>query len=230
MNISNIIKSQENEKIEEYLAIRNKIIEVKDIPSWSELENLLNYYKDTGEEKDTYFAKNWFLFCHKENIFQAFSYEFIEILAKEIKELSINGKIVELCAGNGKLSYWLKKFDVFSIAVDDYSLNGLKRDSNYVEELTHIEALHKYKPELVIGCWIPYKSKVALDVLDLKCVKYYIDIGEGCGGCTGVDELWNTKDFALKRLKELEKFSLCRADYDLENKHSFTVLFERLFS
>lgn len=188
-----------------YRKTAEKLVSVEKIPRYGELSNLNDHM-----EKDLWYGA-WRDFCSEENIFHAFCYEFVGNLIREIKKLGIRDKVVEVCAGNGKLSYWLWCFGVPLVATDDYSWEDeIFMRPGYVERLSHQEALRKYNPELVIGCWIPLHSTIAMDVLDWKSVKYYIDIGEEC---TGVEELWNRNDVEHSSIRSANNFKMSRTEY-----------------
>ncbi len=209
---------------EPHLTTARQLLAVEELPRYDDLMALVGYLdhfhlNNHGSADEL----SWNSFCHKRDVFHAFCYEFIEGLAAQIKALQVTGPIVEVAAGNGKLSYWLKKFGIPVIATDDYGTGWhsqpLKRNPLYVERLIHSEALRKYEPELVIGCWLPYKSSIALDVLDAPSVKSYIDIGEGKYGCTGSEQLWEREDLSSSLIKQAYPFRISRTH------HSTAVLF-----
>jgi hypothetical protein len=204
--------------------IRNKLMSVEDIPTWEELHYLFEEY--SPKQIFVGCGGRWLSFCDKHHIYHAFCREFVKGLAEVLKELEDGNPMIEVCAGNGKLSYWLRQYGTLTYATDDYS-EDMIRDTNYVERLSHREALEKYKPRLVIGCWIPYKSSVAIDVLNFPSTKYYLDIGEGCYGCTGVEELWKREDVGTTFFKNVRCWSLSRTDFDIISRHSNAVLFTK---
>ncbi len=179
-----------------------KLMEVEKIPRWEELTQLHDHLEN--ENKGL-----WLKFCKATGVFQAFSYESVKNLAEEIKKLDVTGKIVEVCAGNGKLSYWLRHFNAPSIATDDYSWDI--SSPKYVERLPHKQAIEKYSPELVIGCWIADRPLIALDVIDSPCVRYYLHIGEGFGG--DVEKLWSRRDVTYSYLESVDRFILSMSGY-----------------
>ncbi len=207
---------------QEHLAIAKKLGSVEEIPTWNELkklyDKLLDVSKIEGDQTQIAINTHWLILCKIHNIYHAFCYEFVQKLAEEIQKLEIKGNIIEICAGNGKLSYWLKHFGIPSIATDDYSLDKIKnRDPKYAERLSHMEAIAKYNPELVIASWIPQDSRIAMDVLDSPKVKYYIDIGT-CPEAftpetTGVVDLWERMDVSYTPLDSTDAFALSTLDF-----------------
>ena len=89
-----------------------------------------------------------FPFLDENNIFQILNEEFISSLAKFL--IKLNGfykdksPIVEIGAGNGKLSYHLKKNGVNIIPTDNHSWKI--KTGIAVENLGHMWALKKYNP------------------------------------------------------------------------------------
>ena len=126
--------------------------------------------------------------CHTLEIFQFFSEEFIEHVVESIKKLNAH-KIIEIGAGDGYLSLFLKERGIDIIATDDYSRPYIDRQP-HVEKLDHKSALEKYNPDLVVISWEEYKGTYSIDVLEYPSVKCLLWIGEEPGGCTGSKELW----------------------------------------
>lgn len=208
-----------------YRSIARKLLNIDQIPTYEELKQLFIYLKDEriiGEERH-----DWITFCHRSAIYHALCLEFSENLAKEIRSTGVDEKVVEICAGNGKLSHWLRQFGVNSKAIDNYRNKKISRKPEYVERSGVMQALQKYNPELVIGCWIPFKSTVALRALSHPSVRYYIDIGVGYGDCTGTEKLWQLKKVVITNLGSVEAYSVSRADFFESGDHSFVYLFEK---
>lgn len=215
---------------EPFLGIARKLVAVEEIPTWDELESLYNDLEENEGHRSglSYSHHNggWYNFCVDLGIYQAFSYEFIEGLVEEIKGLNVKGKIVEIGAGNGKLSYWLQQFGVPSVATDDYSWENIDRDPEHVERLTHSQALAKYEPELVIACFVVPEINIATDVMDAPYVRHCLEIGiDGDGG--GYNELWDREGIQHCYLKSTDQFSLTKADANLDHSESFATLFTK---
>ncbi len=192
---------------EPFLTTARQLVAVEELPHWNELVALFAYTR--GITKAGY-NLGWGHFCNMIMVHQALSYEFVEALVLEIKNLDVRGSIVEVCAGNGKLSYWLNQFGVPSIATDDFSVHEIKRSRKFVKQLSHAQALKRHNPELVIGCWMP-GGGLENDILDYHSVKYYLDIGEGKGGCTGDDSLYERTDVTETLLEPTFPYSLSSA-------------------
>lgn len=144
-----------------------------------------------------------FCFNKEDPVFEFFNEDylnaFVDYLINRVQDLGKNEKnpltILELGAGNGKFSHFLKeKIETRApgqtkiIPTDSGKWNFKK--SFPVKKLNHLEALKRYRPDLVIFSWMPYKKDVSKDIRKFDSVKEYILIGEINGGCCG-DE-WET--------------------------------------
>lgn len=213
--------------------IKRKILSTKDLPKFSEIENLYNYLC----EKDEF---GWSNFCTEDKkniIYSPENVEFISELAHEIKRLHIpskRGNIVEVCAGLGKLSYHLRKNDIDIIPTDPQILLPLAYDEKLAEKRTHLEILEKYNPILVISKWPPQSSYLGEEILNHPSVSYYIEISEGPavrgGGLSGsAASLYPTKGWKLKFLLNVERYNIFIEDHGLRHRDHKTVvsLFKR---
>ena len=171
----------------------------------------------------------------KYNIFQFWNKEYIEALSKEVIDRVAEDLVLEVCAGDGQLTHWLKEKGVNIIATDNFE-RGLKPKFSVIK-FSAIRAIKKHNPVMVIASWIE-----ACDPLDYRILKtgvpYVILIGEPEGITCGSERAWR----AFKRLgyrqdylQDVDKYNLCRTDYtwsidDRIRPHSATVLFSRLES
>ena len=161
----------------------------------SELESLL--IRDGKIEAAPYSELNRFsqnelsLFCHKHGVYQLPTNELIDFIRKEIGE---RGSI-EIGSGNGCIGRSL------GIRMTDNKMQDLPHIKRYyeamrqptirygedVEHLDAIGAVKKYRPEVVIGCWVTHLFKEGMEtgnamgieeeMLFELGVKKYIHIG-----------------------------------------------------
>jgi len=188
------------------------------------------------EERDFVTVENyeasWFTICLKNGIFQMWNKEYIEAFSKEILNLVGGEFVLEVAAGDGMLSHWLREHGVNIKATDDMSWHKTEPDTrapplklySEVEELDAISAIRKYKPRMVIASWIPYRSELDCEILD-EGSEYLVLIGEGSFGCTGSEKFWGDtwdedddriaywvqKGYSEKKL-DVDKWNLCRTD------------------
>jgi len=130
-----------------------------------------------------------FMGCKELAIFQFYSTEFIDFLAKSIKSIG-SKKIIEIGAGDGLLSHFLQQKGIDIIPTDDHSRDDITHPMR-VEKLSHKEALEKHNPEVVLISWEELDYTYSIDVLNYHSVKCIVIIGEYDGGCTGSKKLWN---------------------------------------
>lgn len=201
--------------IKRYVEARSKgqILKYDDIKSYvSDLNMLLTH--DFGQ-------------CYVDSVFQLYNLEMIEMLVKEINNLNVTG-IIEVCAGDGLLSKSLNMFGVNIKATDDMSWKEAFDPIKYPEEienLNHVDACSKHRPELVIISWEPRQAHYVKDMLETcKSVKYVIVIGEGKGGCTGDISQW---EYLKEELSEVSKYCIARTDIMGRCSHTGVYLMAR---
>ncbi len=191
-----------------FKTIADKIISIALLPTYAEAKELDDSLEIPNYEND---------FCgddlYKDNhIYQVWNVEFIHALASFLNKLGENiadeTPIIEVCAGNGKLSHHLRESGINILATDDHSWDYIKRHTGLVEKLGHKEALAKYDPKIVVASWIPNKSRIGIEVMEHPSVESLILIGEKGGGCCGVKEIYDL--FPNRRLKEIERYSVSR--------------------
>lgn len=160
------------------------IIDYHCLPSWRDILASILSLND-----------EWVSFCRKYTIYLVETLELVLGLSLILK--SAPKPIVEVCAGRGKLAYWLRKYGVPVIATDDYSW-GLKLPRKNVIRMSIDEALEKFKPRTVLGSWIPSNFELGLKILQFPTVKLFIDISSGVGSHSS----W-TSGLSLPRLRML---------------------------
>lgn len=126
-----------------------KIRNISRLPTSKEVKQLL-----IGNRQS-----QWFRFCSQNGIYSAYTTEFLDLLSDEIRWLNISPK-VELFAGDGKLTYHLRKRGIDIMATDGYFDVGIRRDRNLVQELSHEDALRRLKPKIV--CFVDTYGKVQI--------------------------------------------------------------------
>jgi len=167
----------------------NEFIAKGKLPSYEWLVNRVFIeveFKDGRRDRHRYDRFN--VPCEVLNIFQFFSEEFIEHVVKSINNLNAQ-KIIEIGAGDGLLSAFLKERGIDIRPIDDYSRPYIKHHE-HIKKLNHKEALENYNPDLVVMNWEEFLGTYSIDVLHYPSVKYLLWIGEGHEGCTGSEELW----------------------------------------
>ncbi|MBL7169623.1 MAG: hypothetical protein ISS48_01220 [Candidatus Aenigmarchaeota archaeon] len=215
-----------------------------ELPDYSDLKLL---FKEM--EGNRGFRTRFYGYLVGNDIYQLLNEEFVDELASLLAHLSrdceSDGPIVEICAGDGKLTYHLREGGLNIVATDDYSDRKIKRDESHVGELDYMRALEKYNPRIVVCSWLPYRSKLGKDVINYPSVKYLVTIGEGHGGTSGDGSIYSIADsldpvrmrggltrridryLSRKRIKKVNRYALCRSDTDIRSPNSLVEVFQK---
>lgn len=203
--------------------------------------------------------RQWHQFCFDKErpVFEFFNEEHLTALADyfvgKIKEHGASEErplvILEIGAGNGRLAHFLQQKleeraprQTKVIATDSGAWLSVQRDFP-VEQLQHDEAMEKYRPDIVICSWIPYKKDFSKDIRKFDSTKEYVLIGEVDGDLCGHDwETWGgswcsegrgkippyeADGFEREDLDYLSKLQICRTDDPGSYWRSKTVSFKR---
>lgn len=192
----------------------------------------------------TFFTKleqedGWIDWCIENNVFHFYTEEYSEALSIELNNadeslreeprgLFYSNKIIEIGAGSGLLSLGLQRHKTDILPTD------IKPKSKFVEKLSAIEALQKYKPAIVVGAWLPFDANIELEILGYESVKYFFYICQFVNGIAGNEKTWRSSGWDIRPLLDADKFSISR--YDFINpkgeivKHSKTFLFKKKIS
>ncbi|OGY63459.1 MAG: hypothetical protein A3I89_03760 [Candidatus Harrisonbacteria bacterium RIFCSPLOWO2_02_FULL_41_11] len=165
-------------------------------------------------------------------IFQIWTKEFIDAFVLYLKKtLSCpNALILDCGAGNGLLTFWLKKYGFNIVAVDsksdewEFTQNGKIPD--WVLQMEVSEALEKFQPELVIASWMPPSWGYSLfdnyewtdNFHSCPSVKEYILIGEesdegNIPQCGSFYSWEGSPNWPRKDLPQLNALSLSYLDF-----------------
>lgn len=110
---------------------------------------------------------------NKKGIYCFYSKEFIQELAVLIGENSC----IEIGAGDGTLTAFLRKQHIDCKATDDYSWSHYINYPDFVEQADAKAALHMYNPKTVICSWPVPKNSYEKHVFRTESVDLYIVIG-----------------------------------------------------
>lgn len=119
--------------------------------------------------------------------------EWIERVARWLASVGARS-VLEVGAGDGFVTEALQRAVPAGLIVracDDASWGGSHiRRPAFVERLSAIDAVDAYRPDVVLWCWPPLGSTAMLELVRRPSVRYYVEVGERPGGCTGsVEEL-----------------------------------------
>lgn len=87
--------------------------------------------------------------------------------------------VLEVGAGSGHLSVFLKQFGVNIVATD------MNPKNKFVEKLSAVDAVRKYEKDILLCSWPEYNSEFLTDAIRHVTVHKVIYLGEREGGCTG---------------------------------------------
>lgn len=98
-------------------------------------------------------------------------------LIAELAAMIASRKTLEIGAGDGTLTRFLKDRSVHITASDNYSWQNAVEYPDWVVRLDACAALSQYKPEVVICSWPPAQNDFESCVFDTPSVQLYIVIG-----------------------------------------------------
>lgn len=180
---------------------RERIGDPTYLPAFQEIASAFpgNRFSDTDIFRD---------YCFEHKIYEFFNREFIDSLGdylqQRIAEISKEDKpvtILEVGAGKGQLTHWLKKYltehgldekKVKLIATDDQSWKKFEKPPFPVEKLDYPSAITKYAPDIILTSWMPLDEDWTPIFRKEPAVKEYILMGETDNGCCGSSETWKT--------------------------------------
>lgn len=245
--------------------MREKLRDPSFLPSHEVLSGYFRQFDGFSQYEDGNVEwEKWrhLLFNGEHPIFEIWTQEYIHALgsylAQRVEELGGTEEnptvVLEVGAGDGRLTYFLQReMDELmpgkvKIVASDSGDWGITPDFP-VETISHKEALEKYKPNIVIFSWMPYRYDYTFDFRAIGSVEEYVLIGEAGGVCCG--DAWQTwglnwtYDEEERKLREsqpapyevdgfekvciegLSTLQLSRANLYEENILSSTVSFKR---
>ena len=204
--------------------IEGKILDIDKLPTYEEARRLMHHFFEGIDEYEFQSRPGkstpWEEWCVKNGVHTVYNVEFVDALAEKIRSFN-ETPVVEVCAGNGKLTRQLRKRGIPVTATDDYSW-GLSTDENSVERLSHKAALEKYKPRIVVASWLSPSILIALDILEFQSVDYFIVIDSGSVGW-----LHDATKFKKECLKEIGRYNICMHDSPWKSDTGMAELYSR---
>ncbi|MBT3352730.1 MAG: hypothetical protein HN400_15755, partial [Nitrospinaceae bacterium] len=102
-----------------------------------------------------------------------------------------------------------------------------------IEPLGAEEALSRYRPDMVVSCWLPFDLGAEKIILANPDVRWYLVILQEGPGFAGSEHLWRNSDWISQRIETADRWSVSRSDYLTEVvsgehiRHGGAYLFER---
>jgi len=148
----------------------------------------------------------WLCACEDAGRFLALSRELVARLADWLRALSA-GPVLEVCSGSGELSEALRAAGVSVVATDAAAPAG-----SGVRHMPAHEALARYRPDVVLGCFVPGDALVDEAVLRFPGVEHYVVLGARIGGVLGSAALWRHPRWTARPLAHVARWMLTRHD------------------
>ncbi len=211
-----------------------------DMNSSQSQNRILSYQKAVSLLLEKENQRSWLEWCIEKNIYHFYTEEYVSVIARKLKDIdkslrnkqrglkSFNGstkKIIEVAAGSGVLSSGLRENGIDVLPTD------INPPNEKVKKFSAEEVLRKYKPEIVIACWLPIDSNIELKILTTKSVRYFLYVCQSVNGAAGNERIWSAQDWEVTPLPEADKFSLSRYDFvDVSGniiRHSKTFMLKK---
>jgi hypothetical protein len=136
------------------------------VPAAGELEDYLRrggYFSDVFLETGSqlYFLPTW---------------EFLKAMVRLFRHLGVT-RVVEVGAGDGLVAGALGQLGFPAVATDIDP-----RPNPYgvtVQAADHLEAVRRFKPQLVFWCWPPLGSEAPEDLIRCPDLRFYLEVGDG---------------------------------------------------
>ncbi len=219
INIEEFIKMMQSVNELQRTDLLNKIGKKHYLPTRKEF---LEAFESTPSELLEY--------CSLRNIYEIWTKEYIEQMVRYISRRKRDKKltVVEIGAGDGKLSHFLRKtwkkeaIDLIATDTGEWDIPS----EFVVEKIGVVEAIEKYNPDIIICSWMVPGINLSIS---FDNVQEYILIGDPtvCGLRTTWEENNRYEKVVLKSMKELQ---ICHSDILTSNfnkSKSTTVSFRR---
>ena len=155
----------------------------------------------------------WLPACEAAGRFFHVTVELADALAEVLRGLS-EGPILEICAGRGELAAALRRRGCPVVATD-----AALHDGAGVIRLDAREALRRYRPTLVLGCFVPTGEQIDQAVLAQPEVRDYVILNARLGPTCGDSDLWNMDGWHARPLGRVAERLVTRHDVWLGNGH-----------
>jgi len=147
----------------------------------------------------------WLAACEEAGRYLVLSRELVEALFVAIGTLP--GPVLEVCAGRGELAEALRGGGLDVIAADADPPPG-----SAVVRAAAAEAIERYEPATVIGCFVPFDAGVDRAALAAPSVWNYLVLNARLGGQLGSRELWTTPGWSRAPLPQVAEWMITRHD------------------
>ena len=167
---------------------------------------LLRYGSQLEEIAAAEQGDGWLSACERDGRFLIPTEQFVEALGQFLRRLEA-GPVLEVCAGGGELAAALRATGVPVAATDADPPSGAA-----VVRASAEEALRRYRPVVVLGCFVPVGAGVDPLVLGFPSVRHYVVLGARVGGVLGSPLLWRHPSWTAEPIEPLTRWMLTRHD------------------
>lgn len=130
-------------------------------------------------------------------------------LVKELANLIGDGTCLEIAAGDGTLTRFLRDAGVSCQGTDDYSWAHYITYPDFIERIDAKNALNKYRPQVVVCSWPVPRNPYEKHVFQTDSVEIYIVIGTRNPAVTGDFKAYaNAKNFTMELNERLSSLLL----------------------
>jgi hypothetical protein len=165
---------------------------------------------------------DWFACCDAFPLYQVWTQESVAALAAVCRQAGSH-RILEVGAGDGRLTRALRPQGPWTMVASD---DGSWRTALAARSPTTLDtpviplaiesltaSLARVQPDTVIVSWMPYAEDWSPAFRARPTVQHYLWIGEGPGGCTGTETLWDVPDgWTITEVPDFAAGAACRTD------------------
>lgn len=151
-------------------------------------------------------GEGWFAACERAGRYLVVTRGLADALARLLSALG-PGPVLEVCAGRGELAAALRERGIDLVTTD-----AAPPACSAVVRFDAVEALERFQPRTVIGCFVPAGTAVDEAVLGAPSVQQYLVIGARLNGQLGTSRLWSARGWQTEPLPEVTRLLLTRHD------------------
>jgi hypothetical protein len=151
-------------------------------------------------------GEGWLSVCDDAGRYLVPTREFVASLAAHLRSLGGQG-VLEVCAGRGELAGLLQAAGTPVVATDAAPPPG-----SAVVAASAAEALGRYRPAVVLGCFVPIDARVDALVLGTPSVRHYVVLGARLAGAFGSAALWQTSGWKAEPVDSVRRWMITRHD------------------
>ena len=148
----------------------------------------------------------WLSACEEAGRFLVPSRELIGSLAALLGGLHAD-PVLEVCAGAGELAEALTSQGASIVATD-----ARAPPESSVIRASAEEALARFRPAVVLGCFVPVDAGVDEAVMACRSVRHYVVLGARIGGLLGSAALWRSANWSAEPIPQVSRWMLTRHD------------------